>query len=93
MSIPLEDLEVRGVYKLRARNLTLGVWDGQNWVGIREKFNHLSLDRSEIPGDDTVRGSARAIEKIAILPKSVSMSSDHRNRTLFDYLTDLGGVP
>jgi hypothetical protein len=93
MSIPLEDLEVRGVYILRARNLTMGVWTGSAWVGIREKFGNLGLDQSEVPGDDNTPGSAYAITHIATLPKAMSLSSDWRNRTLFDYLTDLGGVP
>jgi hypothetical protein len=93
MSIPLEDLEVRGVYLLRARNLTLGVWDGKHWVGIRQKLGRLFLDSCEMPGDDNTPGSAYATTHIATLPKGMTMTCDHRNRPLFDYLSDLGGVP
>lgn len=71
MSINLSDLEVRGIYRLRARNLTMGVWTGQSWIGIREKFGDFYLDQSEVPGDDRVIGSARATEKIGELPDEV----------------------
>lgn len=46
--IPREALEERGVYRLRARNLRFGVWDGEGFVGLRDKFG-LRLDECEVP--------------------------------------------
>jgi hypothetical protein len=40
-----EDLIKNRVYKIESRNLSFGVWDGeQNFVGIRTKFNDRFLD-------------------------------------------------
>lgn len=75
MTIPLSELEPRGIYKLWARNLILGVWTGSGWIGIREKFGGLFLDECEVPGDDTTPGSARADEKIGVLPDEIEMRS------------------
>lgn len=46
----LDEMIPRGVYRLRGRNLDIGVWDGENWIGVREKFGDEFLDRSEVPG-------------------------------------------
>lgn len=73
MTIPLNELEPRGIYKLWARNLILGVWTGDQWIGIREKFGSLFLDSCEVPGDDTTPGSARAYERIGVLPNGIEM--------------------
>lgn len=72
MSIRLEDLEVRGIYRLRARNLTMGVWTGESWIGIRDKFG-LRLDQCEIPGDDVKKGTAVATEHIGTLPGKIEL--------------------
>jgi hypothetical protein len=48
--IPFENLVVGRVYELHARNLRIGVWTGENFIGIREKFHSRFLDASEIPG-------------------------------------------
>ena len=38
--IPMDDLVDRGVYAIRSRNLSTGVWDAERkgFIGIREKF-------------------------------------------------------
>lgn len=51
------------MYRLRARNLSFGVWTGSNWIGVREKFGDLFLDESEVP-DYT----AFPLERVAIAP-------------------------
>ena len=76
MTIPLSELEPRGIYRLWARNLIMGVWTGDEWIGIREKFGALFLDACEVPGDDTVAGSARAYEKIGELPEGLELRTN-----------------
>jgi hypothetical protein len=56
----------RGVYRLQARNLRYGVWTGDLWVGIREKFGDLYLDASEVPGR-----TAWPLEFIEVLPDEI----------------------
>lgn len=68
MSINIQDLEPRGIYRLIARNLILGVWTGGTWIGIREKFYNYFLDECEVP-----EHTAWAIEKIGTLPDEIEM--------------------
>lgn len=55
--IPFDELEVRGVYVLRSRNLRVGVWTGAGFIGIREKLGSRYLF-TEYPN------TARAIVRI-----------------------------
>lgn len=43
--IPMDDLVDRGVYAIRSRNLSVGVWDAnrKGFIGIREKFGSRYL--------------------------------------------------
>lgn len=42
--IPIDECVPRRLYKIRSRNLTMGVYDGnEGFVGIREKFKHQYL--------------------------------------------------
>ena len=47
--IPIESLTVGRVYRLQARNLIYGVWNGKDFLGIREKFGRRFLDGCEVP--------------------------------------------
>ena len=40
----------REVWMVRGRNIQFGVWTGESWIGIREKFGSLFLDDCEVPG-------------------------------------------
>lgn len=59
----MSGLVVRGVYRLRARNLSFGVWTGSAWVGLREKLGGVFLDESEVPGV-----TAFPLELVAVAP-------------------------
>lgn len=48
-TIPQEDLIVRRVYLVQARNLLQAVWNGKDFLGIREKFGSRFIDGCEIP--------------------------------------------
>lgn len=59
--------EVRRAYRLHARNLKYGVFDGMGWLGIREKFGYRSIDCE-------YEGSCRAVERLEfILPPEISL--------------------
>lgn len=59
--IPLEELEVGKAYELESRNLSVGVWDGKEFHGIRTKFGNQFMD-SEIHYDlDDHYGTAQAV--------------------------------
>lgn len=53
------DLVIGGVYEVRARNFSVGIWDGEHFVGRRSKFGDTYLDREilgwSIPEDGVVR--------------------------------------
>ena len=43
-----DDLVVGAVYRVRARNFGVAVWDGEQMLGPREKFGHRYLDRETV---------------------------------------------
>lgn len=64
VKVPLEELEVGSAYELHARNISIGVWDGREFHGIRYKFGSSFMD-SEIHWDlDDHHGTAVAIRKL-----------------------------
>lgn len=58
-----EEMIVRGIYRLRSRNLRAGVWDGHVFIGLREKFGELRLD-SEQPNTEGALGTVFAAERL-----------------------------
>ena len=61
---PLADLEVGAAYELESRNLSVGIWDGKEFHGIRTKFGSQFMD-SEIHWDlDTRYGTAQAVKRL-----------------------------
>jgi hypothetical protein len=91
--IPTPELKLRGVYALVARNITCGVWDGEVFTGIQEKFEGFRL-AGEYPSDAGHGfATARPVELLGMLPDAVEMrimDEQHRlYRPLFDYLLAL----
>jgi hypothetical protein len=43
MTIPKEECVIGQTYAIRSRNLIVGVWTGEGFVGIREKFDRRYL--------------------------------------------------
>ena len=72
--IPISELKRGGVYRLHARNLLLGAWDGEQWLGVRDKFG-LYLDSCEIPADDENPGTAYALKLLEMLPWHIPLVS------------------
>lgn len=83
----------RHVYRIFSRNLTIAVWNGKTFVGIREKCGSRFLDSSEI--------SWRVLEDLGPLPDHIgTWSFDFektdpstgfllQNEALFQYLDSL----
>ena len=44
-SIPLNELIVGEAYQIHARNIKIGIWDGEAFHGIREKFGYKYIDK------------------------------------------------
>lgn len=64
--VPIYYLVVGGCYKVAARNITYGVWDGNAFHGIRTKFGDTFMD-SEIHYDlDEKHGTAVAVERLVM---------------------------
>lgn len=80
-----EELKRGVVYRLRARNIACGVYDGQGgFIGIRTKFGGRFLDR-EYWGEDAAKpiigeglvechGTAYPKEKLADLPEGIEVA-------------------
>jgi hypothetical protein len=73
------NLEVGKVYRLRSRNLLVGVFTGDRFIGIREKFGDRYLD-AEYPYDNG--GTATAKEELGSIeniPLKISLGSQCQN--------------
>lgn len=70
--IPMEQCVRGGVYRIRARNLSVGVYDGnQGFIGIRCKFDHLYLFTEYHWDQGPPYGTVHPIEKIGDLPAEI----------------------
>ena len=97
--IPMAELKLRGVYSLCARNISAGVWNGEVFIGIREKFGHLRL-AGEFPTEaGHAHATAKPVELLGMLPEGIEMRAhdpvpgkpNHFTmyQPLFDYLLAL----
>lgn len=66
--IPKEDCIVGMTYEIKSRNLVVGVWTGEGFVGIREKFDSEFLFVEYHWDDGPPFGTAHAITPLAMCP-------------------------
>jgi hypothetical protein len=72
--IPLTECKVRGVYRLRSRNLGVGVFDGNNgFIGIRTKFTDRYLDTEYHWDQGPPFGTARPEKLLCTLPPGIDL--------------------
>ena len=99
--IKMADCVDRGLYRLRSRNLTLGVYRAEvkGFIGIREKFGPLYLDTEYLWEPGPPFGTARSMTFVEQCPVEIEVSegqSDgkvfHQNQPLFDWLTQKQGA-
>ena len=88
--IPIPDLQVRGVYKVRGRNLDVAIWDGECFIGRRYKFGwRLSGEQhyDSSPDSGTVEPTAFLFHAPGFLVLEEYGADNHLNYALFGYLT------
>lgn len=70
-SIPLEQCQKGGLYRIHSRNLCFGVFDGHGgFVGIREKFGSEYLFTEYHWDFDAYCGTVKPVELLEICPLS-----------------------
>lgn len=91
--IALHDCVVRGVYRVTARNVTIGVFCGNGaFVGIRTKFGDRYLDVEYHRDYSTRHGTVRPLVCLAMLPAEIAIEDwapGCWEPALFDYLDAL----
>lgn len=96
--IPTRDLVHRRVYRIRSRNLVIGVWDAtsRGFIGIREKFDDRFPFTEYDYGRDP-RGAVRAVDDLGVdVPAEIEMKEYLRrpdrtletNQALLDLLAE-----
>ena len=76
MTVALKDCKKGIVYRLKARNIRLGVFDGKaGFIGIREKFKQRFLD-TEYHREGESYQTADPLEAVASVPVDI-MITDH----------------
>jgi mono/diheme cytochrome c family protein len=69
--IDWDALEVGRLYRLRSRNLIAGVWNGLDFVGLRDKFG-IILDAAE------TRQTVREVEPTEhVVPRHIGLQLGH----------------
>ena len=81
--IPKAELEVRGIYTMRQRNLSIAVWTGKEFIGIRTKFGHRFLDSEFHRDDGPPHGTAWPERLVGRLPDEVGLHESEP--TVCDY--------
>lgn len=69
--LPIVDLVVGHVYRLRSRNLDRGAWDGGTFCGIRTKFGRRYLDTEDHWDSGAPHGTAHPVEDLGSLPAGI----------------------
>lgn len=73
-AIPLADLVIRDCYRIGSRNLDVGVWNGEAFLGLREKFGSVFVF-GEVHWDlSDSFGTAWAIERVDRLPEDILLA-------------------
>jgi hypothetical protein len=74
-TIPIDRCKIRGVYWVDGRNFNLGVWNGEGFIGIREKFGHDRLTEEQHHDADPMFGTVRPLVFIDFLPPEIEMET------------------
>lgn len=87
--IPVEALEVGRLYRIRSRNLSVGVWTGDKYggfIGIREKFGHEYLFTEYHRDTGGHHGTVTQMEATEhTVPEGVPISEED-NKALFEWM-------
>jgi hypothetical protein len=87
--IPIPELQVRGVYKVKGRNFSYGIWTGERFLGRRYKFNWF-LTEEQHHDSDPYYGTVMPLTFLCLCPDFLDLSTvvdRHTNYAAFGYLT------
>jgi hypothetical protein len=95
--LKLEELEIGGIYALHSRNLPFGVWNGDGFVGIRNKFGRFYLFQEFHADNGGIYGTVFPMERMAVIKdyddlREGHWTEDHEwdgNIVLFNILFEL----
>ena len=62
--VKIEDLEIGKAYEIFGRNISIGIWDGTNFHGIRYKFGDEFMDCETHAAYGPPHGTAVAIRRL-----------------------------
>jgi hypothetical protein len=68
--IPKENLEVGMAYKVISRNLSIAIWNGATFLGLRQKFHSIFIE-NEYHYDDGE--SVRVLEALESIPEDLDL--------------------
>jgi len=74
--IPIDQMIPRGVYKIKCRNLSYGVWNpnDKGFIGIREKFGDRFLFTEYHYDTGVPYGTVREAEFVSMLPDHILLA-------------------
>ena len=96
--IPLDQCEKGAVYRIKCRNFSHGVFDGdEGFIGVRFKFGHEYLFTEYHWDQGPPFGTVKPQEKVCEVPEGIpivegfsdSVKGFRENKLLFDFLQDL----
>ena len=72
--IELQNLVIRNVYKVDARNFSVAVWQGKHFIGIRYKFGSVFLSHEYHWDSDPHFGTCKPLEDTGIVvPEEIEL--------------------
>lgn len=73
--IDIDEMQERGVYEIRSRNLKVGVWSpkSQGFIGVREKFGERYLFTEYHYDTGAPHGTASPMQLITMLPDGIEV--------------------
>ena len=72
--VPLVECVARGIYRLSSRNLTVGVYDGdEGFIGVREKFGSRYLFTEFHWDQGAPFGTVHPLELLGMLDESIEL--------------------
>lgn len=81
--IPISELKLNHIYLVDGRNYFIALWDGREFIGIREKFGDTFLSEED-HWDTENRGTVKPYREIDKLEDYCHACGD--DSKLFDYL-------
>jgi hypothetical protein len=67
---------VRGIYELDSRNLAVGVWTGESFLGVRAKFDSQFIAREYHWNDGPPFGTAKPLKQLGMLPAEIPLEGN-----------------